>query len=285
MHYQISHANRLGNRKVNQDRFKAIESQDGVLLLLADGMGGRKHGEWAAERFMEVAEHHYSKVAQPVKNIPLLFRTISIEAHMQIMDEGKRQNWQTVPGTTGVFALIQNNRVYWAHIGDSRFYLFRDGKPLIQTVDHSYVEYLYKRGLIERHQMENHPNRHQVTRCIGCYDRPITLQIGGEEELQDGDRVLLCSDGLWAPLGDERLRNMFSVDAEIGEVAEAMATEAEQSAYPKSDNISLLALEFGEIVHQSHQDRSPSVVSEENSVLNSALGKLRRVFRHRGSSE
>ena len=129
----------------------------------------------------------------------------------------------------------------WAHVGDSRLYLFRGGVPVFRTVDHSYVEQLYQQGVISRSEQDSHPRRNHVTQCIGCLPQEPEVEVGKGKLLLKDDVILLCSDGLWAALDDGQLGAMLEGDS-LDEMAERMATRAEQLAYPHSDNISILAL-------------------------------------------
>src|SRR5512138_2195824 len=105
MQYEIGQANRLGNRHSNQDRFKAIESENGVLLVLGDGMGGQASGEVAAQLLINTAEEIYLAQSGKVRDIPRLFRAIILMAHHRIVEWGSRQTPPVTPGSTAVLCL------------------------------------------------------------------------------------------------------------------------------------------------------------------------------------
>lgn len=241
MEYQIGEANRLGNRERNEDRFAAVETEEGVLLVLADGMGGHSHGDLAAQTLVDIARHAYLSQARPVVHPGRFLEAVVRHTHDALLRLTTARKLDSVPGTTAVLGLVQGGRLYWVHVGDSRLYLFREGVPLFRTTDHSYVERLYQSGRISRGEQDSHPWRNHITQCIGCQPTPPEVEIGTGTDLQPGDVVLLCSDGLWSALDDAQLATMLG-NGELEEALERMATRAEQQSYPHSDNISLLAL-------------------------------------------
>lgn len=239
MQYQIGQANRLGNRTNNQDRFAAIESEEGVLLVLADGMGGRLGGERAAELVVETAQKLFLERPRPITNPIRFFEEVVSKAHERITHIA--EDFDQLPGTTGVLCLIQEGSATWAHVGDSRLYLFHDGLSLYRTVDHSYVEYLYQQGELSLEEIEAHPKRNQITRCIGCQPESPEVTVSHTVALSAGDVLLLCSDGFWSPLDDMQMAAMLQ-DADLEQCIDTIALEAEKASYPYSDNISAVAL-------------------------------------------
>jgi len=243
MHYEIGQANRLGNRHSNQDRFKAIESEYGVLLVLGDGMGGQASGEVAAQMLVDTAEELYLAQRAPVRDYPRLFRTIILTAHYRILEWGARQSPPVTPGSTAVLCLLQEGYAFWAHVGDSRLYVFHRGLPIYRTTDHSYVEHLYQKGRISRSEQESHPGRNMITQCIGCQQAEPEITFAKPVLLKESDVLLLCSDGLWAPLDDAQMGSMLEARP-LQQALDAMAEQAERNSYPRSDNISVIALRF-----------------------------------------
>ena len=241
MEYEIGEANHLGNRNSNQDRFAAVETDEGVLLVLADGMGGHAGGELAAQSLVDIARDRYLNANRPVRQAGHFLADIIRETHGALLRAAADRDMGNIPGTTAVLCLIQEGHMEWAHVGDSRLYLFRGGVPVFRTVDHSYVEQLYQQGVISRSEQDSHPRRNHVTQCIGCLPQEPEVEVGKGKLLLKDDVILLCSDGLWAALDDGQLGAMLEGDS-LDEMAERMATRAEQLAYPHSDNISILAL-------------------------------------------
>ncbi len=243
MRYEIAQVNRLGNRSANQDRFAVVETEEGVLLILADGMGGRVGGELAAETLVDVAEAEYAAAERPIADPGAWLREIIHKAHDQVIALGRRRGTSIFPGTTGVLCLLQQGRISWAHVGDSRLYVFHEGLAVYRTTDHSYVEELYQKGRISRAEQESHPRRNQITQCIGCQPLRPQVTVNDHATLHGGDIVLLCSDGFWSPLDDAQMGAMLG-QGELEESVNYMAEIAERNSYPRSDNISVVALRF-----------------------------------------
>lgn len=242
MHYDTGVANHLGNRNSNQDRFDIVETDEGVLLVLADGMGGHFGGDVAAQALVDVARDRYLNVMRPVAQPGRFLTEVILATHEALVSYATEQNLGSIPGTTAVLCLIQHGRMDWAHVGDSRLYLFRDGLPVFRTTDHSYVEQLYRQGIIRRSEQDTHPRRNHITQCIGAMPQAPEVEVGKGKVLRLGDIVLLCSDGLWGALDDAQLGLMLQEQGRLDDVLERMAMRAEQISYPHSDNISVVAL-------------------------------------------
>jgi serine/threonine protein phosphatase PrpC len=243
MIYELGQANRLGNRDSNQDRFQAIETDEGVLLVLGDGMGGQAFGDKAAQILVDTAQQHYLSASRPIREPKPFLDKILRSAHRAIVDFGERQSPPVTPGTTGVLCLVQESHAVWAHVGDSRLYLFQNGLPIYRTTDHSFVEMLYQKGEISRREQDTHPKRNQVTQCLGggLIEEPEPT-VSNVVTMHVEDVLLLCTDGLWGPLDDAVMGRLLCRPGNIDDIINAMAEQAEHLSYPYSDNISVLAL-------------------------------------------
>ena len=170
-------------------------------MVLADGMGGHSHGELAAQISIKTFLHAFSEEAKPGVEKPEEFLSrVMRKAHENIIQFAKDQNLMGSPGTTCVAALIQDGKICWAHAGDSRVYLLRDSRVLAVTHDHSIVQQWADLGFITEEQMKTHPDRHRITNCLGGEGDMFYVETEPTKDLQQGDVVLLCSDGLWGPL-------------------------------------------------------------------------------------
>ena len=244
MRYNIAKANRLGNRKNNQDRIAYIEREGTVLLLLADGMGGYAGGEIAAALFVNKISQYFSDASLPIANPQKFLLAAFTYAHRAIIDRSKNSNPPIEPRTTGIACLIQNNKVIWAHLGDSRCYLFRLDKVHAKTRDHSVVEDLIKNGELSEKDREKHPRKNQVTRCLGGTDKMSTLSIGSMIDLEEDDTLLLCSDGMWSPMTDQQIIDYLDPRKTLDTILTTICEDAEKATYPKADNISVVAMQY-----------------------------------------
>jgi serine/threonine protein phosphatase PrpC len=201
MNFSIYQASHQGGRKYNQDCVAHAYTDQALLLVLADGMGGHSHGELAAQITIKTFMQAFSIEAAPKLSDPSDFLSrIMRKAHDNIIQFARDQRLIGNPGTTCVAALIQDGQICWAHAGDSRVYLLRDKQAIAVTHDHSVVQQWADLGFITEEQMKTHPDRHRITNCLGGEGEMFFVESADTQELQQGDIILLCSDGLWGPL-------------------------------------------------------------------------------------
>ncbi len=241
MEYEIGRASRTGNREENQDRLAALEGEHGLLLVLADGMGGQRGGALASQTLIDAVSAELAYYALPVSEPQRFLSQLLNKAHEAVRRAGALHEPPLTPGTTAVVCLIQDDTAWWAHAGDSRLYLFRDGVALYRTRDHSYVEQLYQAGKLSLSRRQEHPMRNYVTQCIGLQANPPQVTVSAGVRLCPDDILLLCSDGLWEPLDDATLGTLLP-RGPLNRSLDALTERAEQTRYPRSDNISALAL-------------------------------------------
>lgn len=242
--FDTTKASRIGNRRINQDRCVVIQSQHYALLALADGMGGHPKGEKAAQIFVDTCESFFFKASKPIPNPRHFLSKMILHAHDEITAYGFDQSPAIDPRTTGVVALIQGRKAYWAHVGDSRFYLIRGAHVQTRTLDHSYVEHLKREGMISEEDQQTHPQRHYVTRCLGGSFSAPGVSLGDAELLEHDDVLFLCSDGLWAHMDEEEMIAAFQSELSLQDGVANLVREAELAAFPDSDNVTAVALRW-----------------------------------------
>ncbi|MDZ4201080.1 MAG: protein phosphatase 2C domain-containing protein [Gallionella sp.] len=244
MNFSIHQASHIGNRKYNQDRVAYVYSCDALLLVLADGMGGHLHGELAASITIETFVESFGRVAQPRIDNPQQFIADTMRhAHERIM-KFPHEKEKSFPGTTCVVALIQDGKMYWGHAGDSRLYLLREGVVWAKTRDHSMVYQWLEWGMISAEEARIHPQRNQITNCLGGIENMFYVEPGEPVELESGDVLLLGSDGLWGPFTDQELISAF-VGRPVAEVLDSLIVRAMERENGHSDNVTGLALRWG----------------------------------------
>lgn len=242
MHYATGQANRLGNRASNQDRCLVVERDDAVLLVIADGMGGHARGDLAAQAFVDTLSRQF-RAHQGLEEPAQFLREAFRAAHHTIQCVGRTQNPPIEPLTTAVACLIQDGAAHWAHVGDSRAYLIRDGQVALRTRDHTRVAEMVEAGMLTEQQARLHPLRNHVSLCLGSTAQPPPITLGPAIYLLPGDILLLCSDGLWSAVSEKRLTGMLDSD-NLPRALEALAEAAERASYPQSDNVSGVALRW-----------------------------------------
>ena len=243
MQYVIGKSSRLGNRSINQDRIAALERENTVMLVLGDGLGGRVGGEVAAQVLVDTVANEFQDATLPIED-PKKFLTSALHrAHFAVIDEGLTKDPPVNPGTTAVLCLIQDGQAWWAHVGDSRLYLFRGSVPIYRTKDHSYVEKLYQQGEISYDKRATHPLRNYMTRCIGLSEGVPEVTVSNAVALHAGDVLMLCSDGMWEPLEEMEIGSKI-MDGRIEDAIDQLAQQAEEKTYPNSDNTSAVAIQI-----------------------------------------
>ena len=280
MQYEIGRVSLLGNRKNNQDRLGVAESHGGVVLILGDGLGGKPGGELAAETLVKSVQHELRHEIMPVEEPEKLLKKLIIKAHYAVRAAGQKQNPPIEPGSTAVLCLIQNEKAWWAHVGDSRFYLFRDGLPIYRTQDDSFVEHLYQKGEISLEKRDGHPMRNYVTQCIGLMENEPTVAVSKGVDLQTGDALLLCSDGFWEPLDDAQIGSNL-VDNGIKDALTKLAARAEQASYPKSDNTTVVAMKITSMQDTTKvQNKTKTTSNKTESPLDGAIQEIQDAFNY-----
>lgn len=243
--YQIADYSLRGGRSGNQDRAAYAERDNSVLVVLADGLGGHEGGELAAELLVQRTIRSFQSIRRPVIEQPSAFLALSIlQAHNAINAMGQDHNPPIQPRTTCVLLLVQEGYAYWAHVGDSRLYLFRDGKVKTRTRDHSVTQKLHEEGVLSEEEMKNHPEKSRLLKCVGGPHEP-SIRLGRETRLHKGDNLLLCSDGLWEAMDVDEIQGFLSGgDLEDGLVD--MLLEAESKMGSSSDNITAACLRWND---------------------------------------
>ncbi|MCO4774021.1 MAG: serine/threonine-protein phosphatase, partial [Deltaproteobacteria bacterium] len=220
-------------REVNQDSAGVMELNDCLLLVVADGMGGHAAGETAARLVVESMFDHFEEGMDGEDPREVLYFGAQ-DSHRRVLMYSAEHGTMGM-GSTLVAAYIKGTAIYVAHVGDSRFYLFREGRIAFRTTDHTKVQTLLEIGAITPEQAKKHPEGNIITRAVGHdrqdgMGRPFEADVLAKPlELQAGDTLLLCSDGLYDLVDD---REMIAIVSGTG-------------AQPACDRLVALANERG----------------------------------------
>lgn len=246
MKFTIYQNSRQGPRPYNQDRLAYSYSKDALLLVVADGMGGHRNGEVAAQLAVQTLTDAFQRLAVPFLNNPAKFLQDHIQqVHDMIESLAQAEDMVESPRTTIVAAVIQNGFLYCAHVGDSRLYQFRGGHLLFRTVDHSIVQSMYSKGMITYAEMATHPYKNKIYNCIGG-DTPPKVELSDRLELQEGDTILLCTDGIWGFIDDQQIKDILQQNPNITEATDKLLNFAEFACGDKGDNMSAIGLQWGD---------------------------------------
>ena len=244
MRFTIFQESRKGAREVNQDRIAYTYSRETLLLVIADGMGGHVGGEIAAQIAVRLFIERFHQEAKPILRNPLKFlQETMLRAHAALGSYANQFSMLETPRTTCVAVIVQANHAYWAHVGDSRFYLFRQGALIGSTKDHSKVQYLVDQGIIGADEIVQHPDRNKIFSCLGGLVDPV-IDLSKRTALRNGDVLVLCTDGLWSVMPHGEIATLLT-STPILKTAPQMLREAEQRGGPDGDNLSAIVVRWG----------------------------------------
>ena len=240
-------------RDHNEDSILALgreQSPPGIdaLLVVADGMGGHAAGEVASGITISHISEHFGSgefATDCVGGLEDALRTL-IQDVNNLVQSAAQDDDKRGMGTTCTVAVIKDKRLYYAHVGDSRAYLFRNGELNQITHDHSWVEEMVRAGAISREAARTHPNRNMITRAIGL-GADVVVDTGSCA-LYDEDLIILCSDGLNSMLSDEDIQSAVEMSSHET-VCVALIEAANQAG--GQDNISVTVAYFGSVRRES----------------------------------
>jgi len=245
MKFSVYQESRQGPRKSNQDRVAYCYSRDALCMVIADGMGGHLHGEVAAQIASQFIAEAFQRSAQPRLADPLKFLLESItNAHHAIVDYANVRSLLETPRTTCVACIVQDGLAHWAHVGDSRLYLIRNGRIEGQTKDHSRVQILVDAGRVREEAVAAHPDRNKIFNCLGQMGPP-KVDLSRRIALRHGDVILMCTDGLWGPLTSRHICEEL-LRAEVMRAVPKLLDMAEVRAGREGDNASVVAMTWFE---------------------------------------
>jgi PPM family protein phosphatase len=237
-------------REANEDSVCA--RPDLGLYIVADGMGGHAAGEVASRLAAQVIETFIADTRNADSNttwpfpydanlsfdgnrLTAAFRLANRRLATAMQEDEKLRGM----ATTAAVLLVNKGKPVVAHVGDSRVYVLRDGTLTQMTEDHSWVTEQVRAGVLSESDARHHPWRHVVTRALsGGEDPGVDVQ---ELDVQAGDRILICSDGLSGVVPPDRLASMMGRNAPLADVCQDLIDAANQAGGP--DNITVAMLQ------------------------------------------
>lgn len=210
---RIAHRSDVGKvRSENQDFAVVAEEQQpdskGSLLIVADGMGGHRGGATASRVASTTLRDEY--LASAESDPAAALRAAVEEANRKIFAESQSNASLRGMGTTCSAVLIHKDQAWFAHVGDSRIYLVRNGDIQQLTDDHSLVASMVREGLLTRAEAEVHPRRNVLQRSLGVSDS-VEVDVSPPLGLQPGDTFIICSDGLHGVVKEPELREVATL--------------------------------------------------------------------------
>ena len=275
MRFTIYQESRVGGRANNEDRTTYCYSRDALLMVVADGMGGHHYGEIAAQIAVQTLADSFQREARPLLADPFRFLQKGMtNAHHAILDYTTRHALRDTPRTTCVACIVQDNVAYWAHAGDSRLFLMRDGKVIAQTKDHSRIRLLVEEGMISEAQAAFHPDRNKIYSCLGS-PTPPEIEFSRKTPLSHGDILLLCSDGLWGEMSGDMMAVALK-GSNLLQAVPMILNQAETKGGPHRDNLSVVAVRW----EDAYVEEASSAISTQTMTQDEVTTRLEEFGRN-----
>src|SRR5579885_3754733 len=238
-----------------------IMDQKGAIFVVADGMGGHAAGEVASEIAVEtIREEYYESASEDVAEA--LLRAIK-QANQVIYERATEQAGRAGMGTTCVAVVARGGVAYIANVGDSRVYLIRDGQIRQVTHDHSWVAEQVRAGMLTEEQARTHAHRNVITRSLGT--GPTVTADLFVETLKQGDRLLLCSDGLHGYVDEREIEREMLQHTDPEDGVQTLVDMANNNGGP--DNITALVIHLIEVPSVSDELKLPVVGAQDEQTI------------------
>ena len=229
-------------RSENQDNYRASQRPGGdAWALVCDGMGGARGGKIASGIACAAVEQWFEQgVDSCAPGQEKVFLTEALEeANRAVFEKSQAEPRYAGMGTTAVAALVRTGTVHLCHVGDSRGYLYRGGRLVQLTHDHSYVQELVDSGSITSQEAENHPRKNVITRALGV-EKTVEPEYTCASAAA-GDIFLLCTDGLTNAVSKNRIEQLLA-SSSVDHAADLLIDAANSFGGP--DNITVLLVEI-----------------------------------------
>ena len=238
----IGNAQTIGKREEQEDSFSTLVTENGVLAVVADGMGGYTGGKLASNITVNTFLQEF-KIAEDISNIDEFFRNAANLSNRAVLDKSKGKRM----GTTLVSVIVSDGQLYWASVGDSAIVLFKDGEFINLNKKHIFeavLEEQYVSGRISEEQLLNNPMKKRITSYIGS-EVVRDVEIGKKPiKLRPGDRVILCSDGVYNSVSELEMEKIFMKKTDPFKASEEIIDLIKSKNFEKQDNATVIILEY-----------------------------------------
>ncbi|RAK04071.1 protein phosphatase [Halanaerobium saccharolyticum] len=225
-------------RSTNEDNFFIKEEIN--FFMVADGMGGHAAGEVASQVAADYASDFNFDLSSPLDGLSEL----TYKINQEIINKSQQNPNYSGMGTTFAAVIIQQDKLYYVNLGDSRIYLYNKKEDNLSKIskDHSLVADLIRRGEISEAEAFNHPKKNIVTQALGL-ETDLDLDKG-EIRISDNEFLLLCTDGLTDMIRKNEIESVFKKTQKVDQIAEQLLKKALSSG--GLDNVTLIVADFNE---------------------------------------
>lgn len=236
----VGNAQFIGTREEQEDSFGTCENNNYILSVVADGMGGYSNGKLASNIAVNTFMHEFNSALElhPIENF---FINTANLANRAVLDKAKGKRM----GSTLVSTIVSEGCLYWASIGDSAIIHYKDGELINLNKKHIYKDVLedkYISGKISEEQLLNDPMKKRIYSYIGAeilkdietFEKPVRLRAG--------DKVILCSDGVYNSLPEIEMESILGKSNDPFETAEEIVNAIKAKNYAKQDNATVIVI-------------------------------------------
>lgn len=249
---QTAYLSFVGGRRRNEDALLFCDTADSCCWVVSDGAGGHGRGDLASRTVVEAVITEFR--AHPEVSSERVDALIQV-AQTAVL-EARQSSGQDMYATCVVLLIDrQTRRAVWGHVGDSRLYLFREGRLCYQTRDHSLVQNMIDAGYGSPEMIRTHPNRNMLTSAIGN-DGVLETTVSDQLlSLIEGDIFLLCSDGWWEYITERQMAQMLADEGfQCRNWLDAMAATVAYEAGSGGDNYTALSVAISAPKPESEAD-------------------------------
>ena len=241
--FDVCICNDIGKRNEQQDCIYVSVNNNSVFSVLCDGMGGMDSGRIASMESVRLFVDYCGRY----KKHDQLWMQSALEAVNGAVSNFTVDNKQLLCGSTLVSAFIEESFLQWISVGDSRLYIFRDNELIQVTTDHTYFNILNQKletnEITEHEYMEESEKGEQLTSYIGLGGLNL-IDISKEPiQLQVNDLIMICSDGVYKTLDDNRICEIFSNNKTVEQIGNAIIDEINKCNYAFQDNYSFALIQ------------------------------------------
>ncbi len=227
----------------NQDRMSRVRADFGEVFTVSDGMGGHNGGAAAAQLTVAVLEREMTGTGRDV-DVAETVRKAFVAANAEVYAKAHLGD----PGTEGMGAtalmlVVRDDQALLAHVGDSRAYLFRAGRLRRLTVDHTRVQRMIDAGMLTAAEAEGHPEADLLDRAMGHLP-DVEVEVGKWMKVDDGDELMLCSDGLSGYVDDAEIEAAMAKDATVQALVDDLVGLS--LAKGGNDNVTVQIVRYGD---------------------------------------
>ncbi|HEX7317183.1 MAG TPA: Stp1/IreP family PP2C-type Ser/Thr phosphatase [Pyrinomonadaceae bacterium] len=232
-------------REINEDSGRMVRPNDpamlaakGVLVVVADGMGGHSAGEVASQMAADVVSRvYYETRAEPGAALKRAVEDANRQIHRAAAEDAEKHGM----GTTCTALALCGGRAFAAHVGDSRLYMLRERQLYQLSEDHSAVNEMVKLGIITKEQARTHEDKNVILRALGTTP-DVEVSVLEPFAVREGDRYLLCSDGLHDLVLEDEIASVLSETEDIHAAGERLIAMAKERGGHDNITVGIIAI-------------------------------------------